>query len=91
MGGVFGLTTSESSIWSNNYWLKYTTGATLGVGGADNEGAAPFGAASWPSATLSDWGISSGDSGYWKSLGGWASGGNPDGINSVFPKLWWEE
>ena len=91
VGGVFGLTTPESSIWSNNYWLKHTTGATTGVGGSDDGGATPFGAVSWPSATLSGWGIGSGDGSYWKSLGAWTSGGNPDGINSVFPVLWWEE
>lgn len=29
--------------------------------------------------------------GYWKSLGTWTPGGTPSGVNSVFPKLWWEE
>ncbi len=92
VGGVCGLNT-ESTVTAA-YWLKYSTGPENGIGAppSDTE-AAPFGASSWPTT----WTLYSGSapdpvSGpFWKSLGQWSDGGTPDGINSTFPKLWWEE
>ena len=79
---------------------------TLGIGiinyviGNDID-AVPFDTSSWPGigdapdgGTWVDagWGIGNGsDNSYWKSLGSWITGGSPDGINSTFPKLWWEQ
>lgn len=92
VGGVCGLNTN--STVTANYWLKYSNGPENGVGAppSDTE-AAPFGASSWPTT----WTLYSGSapdplSGpFWKSLGQWSDGGTTDGINSTFPKLWWEE
>ena len=91
VGGVCGLNTG--STVTANYWLKYSAGPTNGVGAppSDTE-AAPFGASSWPTWTLYSGSTPDPVSGpFWKSLGQWSDGGTPDGINSTFPKLWWEE
>ncbi len=80
------------------YWLRH--GSEEATGSGTPAGTAAFGSTSWPDATIMGWAIYDGDgtappaveSGkYWKSLGQWQSGGNPDGANSRFPKLWWEE
>lgn len=92
VGGVCGLNT-DSTVTAN-YWLKYSTGPQNGVGAPPSDtAAAPFGASSWPTTwTLNSGRVPDAVSGpFWKSLGQWSDGGTPDGINSTFPKLWWEE
>jgi hypothetical protein len=96
-GGVVG---NNSSVIVASYWLKrgYLT-AGIGSGGANQEiNVAAFGASSWPgvgevpgggSWADKDWIVGDSSRG-WKSFGAWSAGGNPDGINSLFPKLWWE-
>lgn len=92
VGGVSGLNTNSAITIS--YWLKYAAGPSNGIGAPPSDnGAAPFSISSWPT----DWvlwtsGTPDPVSGpFWKSRGGWVSGGTPDGSNSAFPKLWWEE
>lgn len=92
VGGVCGLNT-DSTVTAN-YWLKYSTGPANGIGAPPSDtAAAPFGASSWPTTwTLSSGRVPDAVSGpFWKSLGQWSDGGTTDGINSTFPKLWWEE
>lgn len=51
-----------------------------------------FGADSWPGPDIEGWGIGTGEDGaYWKTLGKYVPGGTPDGINSSFPELYWEQ
>ena len=47
-----------------------------------------FSSTSWPIDRIWDWTISDFA---WKSLGRWVEGGTPNGINSEFPKLYFEE
>ncbi len=64
----------------------------------------PFSAEDWPTNADDYWAVDTsgaGSGGYWKALspdnplGNWVDGNNgggtPDGINSIFPRLWWEE
>ena len=57
----------------------------------------PFGESAWPATNIIGWETSDGiTGGYWKPLtpdplGKWVAGGEPEGINSVFPRLYWEE
>ncbi len=95
VGGVCG---RNHSVIENCYWLQHSEGPAYGIGTVvtdeptpTNENAEPFSATKWPSSDMKNWGIGSGDEdNYWKSLGAWAAGGTPDGVNSTFPKLWWE-
>lgn len=51
-----------------------------------------FGAAAWPSASDTDWGVgdAAADGVHWQSLGGWRADGSPVGAASDFPILWWQ-
>ena len=92
IGGVCGY--NGASI-KTCYWLK--RGTEVGANYYLGESWA-FGESSWPDTTTQGWGTGDGsaDNTYWKPLtpdplGKWAAGGTPDGINSVFPKLYREE
>ena len=92
VGGVCGY--NGASI-KTSYWLK--RGTEVGANYFLDESRA-FGESSWPDTTMRGWGTGDGsaDNTYWKPLtpdplGKWVAGGTPDGINSVFPKLYWEE
>jgi hypothetical protein len=96
VGGVAG-SVSGTTI-ENSYWL-YNSDASAGsaVGNSTDEGCTKFGdgsgGTSWPTDNAAaGWGV--GNSPYdgqsWKILGGWVDGGAPDGVNSTFPKLYWE-
>lgn len=67
-----------------------------GVGVGDDS-TISFADDAWPTTDMEGWATGDGTTGgYWKAhspspLGGWISGGDPEGINSIFPKLWWEE
>lgn len=52
-----------------------------------------FGAENWPSSETPGWGTGDGSSenSYWNTLGQYVSGGDPDGVSSDFPRLWWEK
>lgn len=89
-GGIFGAYRTDLAEWSGCYWLRHSAGAASGLGDGTGTGTVQFGAAAWPAISDEGWGIGSGDGSYWKSLGGWAAGGSPEGINSDFPKLYWE-
>ncbi len=87
------------------YWLNHGAssavngiGYSLDVDGATDDNAAAFAADSWPSTALNGWGTGTGNGAnkYWKplipdALGGWVSGGSPEGTNSTFPKLYFEQ
>ena len=80
-----------------SYWLR--RGNETGTGA----GTAALAANSWPGVNPNAWNISDwntagwgtsadgSDGKYWKSLGGWIATGTPAGVNSTFPKLWWEK
>ena len=100
-GSVSGTGNNVGGVCGNNLFLMYTCywlkrGTEVGANNPD--GALAFGESSWPDTTMQGWGTGDGsaDNTYWKPLtpdplGKWVAGGTPDGINSVFPKLWWEE
>lgn len=93
--GVGGVCGYNEGYMKTCYWLKRGTevGANYSPGGAW-----AFGESSWPDTTMRGWGTGDGsaDNTYWKPLtpdplGKWVAGGTPNGINSVFPKLWYEK
>jgi hypothetical protein len=80
---------------ASNYWLDVPgDDAEYGIGHVESGGspantpyATPFSGTAWPSAGgNAQWGIGGGSGGgkYWKDLGYWV------GVDSVFPKLWFE-
>ena len=89
-GGIFGAYRSDMAEWSGCYWLRHPGGAASGLGDGTSTGTVQFSASAWPTASAEGWGIGSGDGSYWKSLGSWTAGGSPEGVNSTFPKLYWE-
>lgn len=98
VGGVCGMVETWSTITAC-YWLKYDDGAQYGLGTFSTDtDATPFGDTSWPTASMSGWGVTANngtDGNYWKALspdrlGKWLAGGSPAGVNSVFPKLYFE-
>ena len=91
VGGVSGLNTN--STITTSYWLKYAAGPSNGIGAPPSDnGAALFDASSWPTWTLWTSGTPDPVTGpFWKSIGEWTGGGTPDGVNSTFPKLYWEK
>lgn len=59
-----------------------------GIGQAYNDGVGIGTEVTWPEA---GWGTGNGTGeNYWRTLGSWSGGGTPDGVNSGFPKLYWE-
>ena len=92
VGGVSGLNTN--STITTSYWLKYAAGPSNGIGAPPSDtGAAPFSTSSWPTDwTLWTSGTPDPTTGpFWKSHGSWLAGGTPEGVNSTFPKLYWEQ
>jgi hypothetical protein len=91
-GGVIGY---GSGSLTDNYWLyNPDADASNGRGYGSNVGCTRFGGGSWPTDNpTADWGVGSAPATgkLWKTLGAWAGGGTPDGVNSTFPKLYWEE
>jgi hypothetical protein len=89
-------------IIENSYWL-YDPSAHAVEGSPNRDGwdgnpheeeCVRFGESSWPTDDPSaKWGVGSDPASgqYWKTLGSWVDGGTPDGVNSTFPKLYWEE
>lgn len=74
------------------YYLGYE--GIKGVGYSEEEAFTyVFSSTQWPSVAVAGWGTGNGseENTYWKSLGSFASGGTPNGVSSVFPKLWWKE
>jgi hypothetical protein len=92
--GVGGLAGDCMGI-TDSYWLyNPATDASTGIGTGSDDGCARFGDGSWPASNFSNWMVGASGYGaypYWKTLGAWAGGGTPDGVNSTFPKLYWEE
>ncbi|WP_010252893.1 GLUG motif-containing protein, partial [Treponema primitia] len=80
------------------YWATYS-GAGVGASdgsGTGTGGTTQFSGVDWPDESIvtgtgfsaNAWGIGTGTGigAYWKSLGGWNGGG----VNTVYPKLYWE-
>lgn len=64
------------------YWLRYDDSDVAIRQGTDPyQHCHSFSASDWPSWTNT----------YWQSSGHWVEGGTPNGINSEFPKLYFEE
>lgn len=89
-GAGYGIGDTEYDIDNNGNNITITPG---------NTNAEAFSASVWPASTMAGWAIGTGGwngpwvdwtSGPWSSLGAWSAGGTPDGVNSDFPKLYWE-
>lgn len=66
----------------NGHWLRYDDSDVAIRSGTDPyQKCHPFSASDWPSYTHPNW----------QSSGHWVEGGTPNGINSEFPKLYFEE
>ena len=78
---------------SKGFWLRYNE-KDKAIGTEDKlpanhqETYNSFSSKSWPTDHRMDWPIKDNS---WKSLGHWVEGGTPNGINSEFPKLYFEE
>lgn len=83
----------NSSGISRSFWLRYNE-KDKAIGSEDElpDGHQntynSFSSTSWPIDHVMDWPIKDYT---WKSLGHWVEGGMPNGINSEFPKLYFEE
>ncbi len=89
-GARYGIGDTEYDTDNNGNNITITPG---------NTNAEAFSASVWPASTMTGWAIGTGgwngpwvdwSSGPWSSLGGWVAGGTPEGVNSDFPKLYWE-
>lgn len=93
-GGLCGRFYSNGNRYiSRSFWLRYNE-KDKAIGTEDElpdnhqNTYNSFSSTSWPIDRIWDWTISDFA---WKSLGRWVEGGTPNGINSEFPKLYFEE
>jgi hypothetical protein len=92
--GVGGVAPGDNLTITDSYWLYNPNADALNGRYDSDEGCTRFGEGSWPADNYAQsWGVGSDTDGgrYWKTLGAWAGGGTPDGVNSTFPKLHWED